>query len=484
MVHSSDKLETIPESEDIRSRAAHSLQLHRKLGLLVLWNADEPDTIGAWLPISVDAGQFCILGRGHGTGTDQYPRLIAVRERGYGIERLPPFASPSLSRIQVLIQYNEQYLDLTNVGRRQMLVNGRVAHQKQVRSSDIVELGSKLAFLCSARPRSYDSLPVRMYGSFDFGQADPHGLVGESEALWILRTEIAFAAARGGHVLVLGASGAGKELVSQALHRLSRQKGPLVARNAATIPETLVDAELFGNMKGYPNPGMPERKGLLGAAHNGTLFLDEFADLPVSAQAHLLRVLDGGEYHRLGEDVARHSDFRLFAATNRPLSTLRDDVIARFDFRIRAPELAQRREDIPLLARHLLCAMTEREPELRDRLFAENGLPRFCPGFVRRLVQREYNTNVRELRSLLWRSVSSSQGDQLEWPEARHPDASLAEPARPPEFDPSSEALQRALDANNGSIEKTWRALGLSSRHVLTRLLRKYGLSTTKHHRQ
>jgi transcriptional regulator with AAA-type ATPase domain len=484
VVHSSDKLETIPESEDIRSRAAHSLQLHRKLGLLVLWNVDEPDTIGAWLPISVDAGRFCILGRGHETGNDQYPRLIAVRQRGYGIERVPPFASPSLSRIQVLIQYHEQFLDLTNVGRRQMLVNGRVAHQKQVRSSDIIELGSKLAFLCTARPHTFDGLPARMFGTFDFGQADPHGLVGESEALWTLRSDIAFAAARGGHVLVLGASGVGKELVAQALHRLSSQRGPLVARNAATIPETLVDAELFGNMKGYPNPGMPERKGLLGAAHSGTLFLDEFADLPVSAQAHLLRVLDGGEYHRLGEDTARHSEFRLVAATNRPLATLRDDVIARFDFRIRVPELAPRREDIPILARHLLCAMTEREPELRSRLFAENGLPRLSPGFVRRLVQREYDTNVRELRNLLWRSVSSSRSDQLEWPEATRTQASSTELASVPNVDPSSEALQRALDANNGSLEKTWRALGLSSRHVLNRLLRKYRLSTTKHHRQ
>jgi transcriptional regulator of acetoin/glycerol metabolism len=104
-------------------------------------------------------------------------------------------------------------------------------------------------------------------------------------------------------------------------------------------------------------------------------------------------------------------------------------------------------------------------------------------GFVRRLVERAYEANVRELRQLLWRALATSPGSELEWPEieagpaAAEASASLAE-------DLSLEQLKRALDAQNGSIEKTWRALGLANRHVLNRLLRKYGLSVTKTHRR
>src|SRR4029077_9274313 len=127
-------------------------------------------------------------------------------------------------------------------------------------------------------------------------------------------------------VVIAGQSGSGKELVAQAIHALSgRADRRLVSRSAATLPEALIDAELFGNAKNYPNPGMVERSGLIGEAHGSTLFLDELGELPHAAQAHLLRVLDGGEYQRLGEAQARVSDFRLVVATNRILSSLKPD---------------------------------------------------------------------------------------------------------------------------------------------------------------
>ena len=121
----------------------------------------------------------------------------------------------------------------------------------------------------------------------------------------------------------------------------------MISRNAASFPETLIDAELFGNARNYPNPGMPERPGLL----------------------------DSGEYQRLGESRPRKADFRLVAATNRPDSYLKEDVLARLRIRVEVPDLNARREDIPLVARHLLRRIARNDPELARRYFPD-GDPR------------------------------------------------------------------------------------------------------------
>jgi transcriptional regulator with AAA-type ATPase domain len=343
---------------------------------------------------------------------------------------------------------------------------------------DVIDLGSQMTLLCALRPQALEPAHTP---SHVFGAPDAHGFVGESQAAWQLRSELSFAAPRAGHVLVLGATGTGKELIAHALHRDSKRSGPFVARNAATLPESLVDAELFGNAKGYPNPGMAERKGMIGAADGGTLFLDEFADLPAGAQAHVLRVLDAGEYHRLGEDKARHSEFRLVAATNRPESALRADVLARFDFRIKTPDLGARPEDIPLIAIQLLRSMAGGDADLSARFFSPEGLPRLSEGFVRGLVQHTYVANVRELRQRLWTALATKTGNELAWP-AAVPAVSDPSSSAATHDELSGEQLKHALQANNGSLEKTWRALGLANRHVLHRLLRKHGLSVTKQH--
>src|SRR5205807_1302663 len=124
--------------------------------------------------------------------------------------------------------------------------------------------------------------------------------------------------------------GCGKELVAQGIHALSsRRARKIVSRNAATFPDTLVDAELFGNAPNYPNQGMPERAGLIGEADGSTLFLDELGELPEALQTRLLRVLDSGEYQRLGDSRRRSASFRFVAATHRSLEKLREDVAAR-----------------------------------------------------------------------------------------------------------------------------------------------------------
>jgi two-component system nitrogen regulation response regulator GlnG/two-component system response regulator HydG len=445
------------------------------LGFVILWSSDEPDCLGAWLPVADAAGDGArVLGRGAARADDEHPRLTILQQRPERNERLPPLTSQNLSRSQLIVRsLDMDALDVVNLGRRRLFVNGVSAVRHEVRPGDILEIGSRLALLCTKRPQ-------RMAGSppdprHAFAKPDEHGFVGESPAAWRLRTEVAFAARRTGHVLILGATGTGKELVARAIHALSGRTGALVSRNAATLPESLVDAELFGNPKGYPNPGVPERIGLIGAAHQGSLFLDEFADLPSGAQAHILRVLDSGEYQRLGESQQRRSDFRLIAATNRPENLLRPDLLARFDFRILAPELAARREDIPLLLRHLFTTVTDDDPELRGRYSLPNGLPKLAEGFVRRLVQHSFPANVRELRQLLWRALSDGTRDALDWPSSTAASVEAIE-----RDDLPRTTIQRALDENNGSIEKTWRSLGLSSRYVLRRLISKYGLAVKR----
>lgn len=480
MLPTNDPTETVPESETTGARQSPRAG-PPALGFLVVWSADEPLFLGAWLPVGSGSHERpLVLGRGPAHSADEPGRLQAFRQRPGENHALPAFMSPSLSKIQLSVHApTPEALVVKNVGRRRLIVNGQQVEESELRAGDLVDLGSQLTLLCAVRPQCWEPSQAAQH---PFGEPDAHGFVGESPTAWRVRSELSFAAPRDGHVLVLGATGTGKELVARALHSESKRAGPLVARNAATLPESLVDAELFGNAKGYPNPGMAERKGMIGAADGGTLFLDEFADLPAGAQAHVLRVLDAGEYHRLGEDKARHSDFRLVAATNRPESTLRADVLARFDFRIATPDLAARPEDIPLIALNLLRSMSLDNRDLQTRFFSAEGVPRLSEGFARRLVRHSYGANVRELRQLLWRAIGTSAGSELVWPDA-HEEPTVASAGGDPSDALNREQVRSALDLNNGSIEKTWRALGLANRHVLNRLLRKHGLSVTKLHR-
>jgi two-component system nitrogen regulation response regulator GlnG/two-component system response regulator HydG len=288
-------------------------------------------------------------------------------------------------------------------------------------------------------------------------------------------------ASRSAHVLVTGESGTGKELVARALHRLSpRGKRALVARNAATLPASLVDAELFGNAPGYPNAGMAERPGLIGQADGSTLFLDEIGELPEELHAHLLRVLDAGEYQRLGEARTRSSDFRFVAATNRGAESLKADLAARLALGIVVPGLGERREDIPLLARHIVQKIASTDRELEQRFLSgaaggARGEPCFSSELICALTRHEYSTHVRELEGLLWRSLQASAQGVLEHTgEVQDLLRPTSRPARAPE-DISPEELRAALARHGGVKEHAWRELGLSSRYALIRLMRKLG---------
>lgn len=186
---------------------------------------------------------------------------------------------------------------------------------------------------------------------------DRYHIIGTSPAAGRMRELIAKAAAVDVPVLITGENGTGKELAAHQIHYLSRRGSePLVTVNCPAIPETLFEAELFGHVRGAFTGALRDRAGRFEKASGGTLFLDEIGDLPPGTQGKLLRVLETGQYEKIGSDTTRQSDFRLLAATNRNLQemvaqeTFREDLYYRLNvLPIEVPPLRQRMEDIPAL---------------------------------------------------------------------------------------------------------------------------------------
>jgi transcriptional regulator with GAF, ATPase, and Fis domain len=203
-------------------------------------------------------------------------------------------------------------------------------------------------------------------------------------------------------VLIEGPTGSGKELVAQALHRLSSRSGkPFAALNCAAIPEALLEAELFGHTRGAFTGAVHGRVGRIEAADGGTLFLDEVGEMPLSLQAKLLRFVECGELQRVGDNETLRVDVRIIAATHRDLvqkaatGEFRSDLYYRLAvFLIRTPSLAAHREDIPLLVEHFL-----------EKLGREMPVKRVNPSAMERLATHAWPGNVRELEHVLERAV-------------------------------------------------------------------------------
>jgi two-component system nitrogen regulation response regulator GlnG/two-component system response regulator HydG len=446
--------------------------------LVIAWLLDEPNRVGQ----AARLDRPCWLGRGGAGGASEPEPLAFVKQRPGQSLAVAAIDNTAISRRQLLFTPEEDgRVRVQCVGKRELLHNGVVATECVAAPGDTLMLRNTALFVVEERPVELSA--VQHYGrvDFPFGAADVQGLVGETPAAWRLREALAEAAASRAHVLLQGESGAGKELAARVIHeRSSRAGGPLVARNAATIPAALVDAELFGTARNYPNTGSPERQGLVGAADGGTLLLDEIGELPEEHQAHLLRVLDtGGEYHRLGESEPSRSDFRLVAATNRGLERLKDDFLARFGYRIEVPGLGARRGDIALLMRALLDRIAAEGASLRERFFggpSANDV-RIDPALVERLARHPYRHHTRELERLLRVAISSSPGEFLAL--AAEVEAELGE-AEEDSTDGAGEVAGRervaaALEASGGRIGQAAAQLGIT-RHAMRRLMKKHGL--------
>ncbi|WNG25077.1 sigma-54-dependent Fis family transcriptional regulator [Cystobacter fuscus] len=238
-------------------------------------------------------------------------------------------------------------------------------------------------------------------------------MVGQSPAFRAMMDTLRQAAPSTATVLLLGESGTGKELAARALHEQSqRAKGPFVAINCGALPESILEAELFGVERGAFTGAVSRREGRFERAHGGTLFLDEVGEMPLSAQVKLLRVLQEGELERLGGTQTVRVDVRIVAATNKDLvrevaeGRFREDLYYRLHVvEVRVPALASRREDIPLLADAFL-----------RRFASKNGkvLKGFSPDALSALENYAWPGNVRELEHAVERAVVLARGDILE----------------------------------------------------------------------
>jgi DNA-binding NtrC family response regulator len=238
------------------------------------------------------------------------------------------------------------------------------------------------------------------------------GIIGTCASMQALYGKIRKVAPTSSNVLIQGESGTGKELVARALHNLSkRSRAPLISVNCAAIPESLIESELFGHEKGSFTGASAGRAGLVEAADGGTLFLDEIGELPLEAQARLLRVLQDGEIRRVGAVQSQRVDVRLIAATHRDLKNLaktgqfREDLYYRLHvISLQLPALRERGADVTEIAQAFLArqsAVMER-PELRFSTLAEQAIRLYSwPG------------NVRELENAIERSVILCEGSEI-----------------------------------------------------------------------
>ena len=292
-------------------------------------------------------------------------------------------------------------------------------------------------------------------------------IVGQSDALESVLKQVELVAPTDANVIILGESGTGKELVAREIHKRSgRHDRPLIKVNCASISRELYESEFFGHVKGAFSGAIKDRAGRFEAANGGTLFLDEVGEIPLDLQSKLLRVLQEGQYERVGEEVTRQVDVRIIAATNRDLKKavakgrFRQDLYYRLNvFPIEVAPLRLRKVDIPLLAEHFLGLIQKRE---------NRKLPRLSTANLKQLQNYDWPGNVRELQNIIERAAIASRGRMLQFtlpdvdePENLHQAASVdlepIESAVVPESEMRRRERQNIIAALNKS---NWKIYG------------------------
>ena len=310
------------------------------------------------------------------------------------------------------------------------------------------------------------------------------GIVGRSPALHSVLRQVEDVAATDSTVLILGESGTGKELLAKEIHERSpRARKPFVRVNCSAIPREMFESEFFGHARGAFTGAVRDRSGRFQIANGGTIFLDEIGDLPLELQPKLLRVLQEGEYERVGEDVTRKVDVRIVTATNRDLGEevrvrrFREDLFYRLNvFPLELPPLRDRTDDIPLLAAHAIAEVSK-----RLRIPA----PTLTEADAVRLQQYDWPGNIRELKNVIERAVIVSKGGRLrldialasrppaaasvpDMPDA-HTDGPRMSSARACQPDESTPARRRSHLRHRAVPPSCWGSIRRPSRHVCGR---------------
>ena len=339
---------------------------------------DQPEAllIDTWLP-DLEAGEFSRLLQ------DNYPEVDLLRFDGVALSK----QTRSVRRHELLAALRSVQTDENSSAQRGRPVRAAGAAQP---IPQIAEQGS-----AAQTPQ---------------GAGEITGLIGDSAPMRELLQMIRLVAPRNTTVLIEGETGTGKEVVAQALHRLSaRADQPMVVLNCAAIPESLLEAELFGHTRGAFTGAVQSRVGRIETADGGTLFLDEIGEMPLALQAKLLRFLECGELQRVGDNSVSRVDVRVIAATHQPLEQRSEEGAFRLDlyhrlavFPIELPPLRDRMDDLPALAEHCL-----------DELGRSSPRKRLTPDALEELLAHRWPGNVRELMHVLERAVILS-GDSPE----------------------------------------------------------------------
>ncbi len=306
-----------------------------------------------------------------------------------------------------------------------------------------------------------------------------HGIVGSSPLMQKVYQVVQKAALSDAPVIIYGESGTGKELVARAIHLMGRRKdAPFVQLNCAALNEALLESELFGHIKGAFTGAYRHRIGRFEAAHEGDLFLDEIADIPLATQVKLLRVLETKQFERVGDHRPVTVDVRIITATNKDLQEMihstrfREDLFFRINvIPIHLPPLRERLEDVPLLVN----AFVER---LRER--TGKRITGLSPEAMDRFMTYSWPGNVRELRSVLEYAFVIAEKGTIGLEQLPHP--LVSEPSRRPWNSKEPEekiALIEALRKSNGNQSEAARILGVNRVTVWNRM-RKHGVDLRK----
>ncbi|WP_028989948.1 sigma 54-interacting transcriptional regulator [Thermithiobacillus tepidarius DSM 3134] len=308
---------------------------------------------------------------------------------------------------------------------------------------------------------------------------DEMRLIGRSPVFLATIEQLGKAAASSVSILLHGESGVGKELAARYVHQRSRRsQGPFLAVDCATLSESLFESEIFGHERGAFTGCTGRKQGLFELADGGTLFLDELGEIPLSVQAKLLRVLETGEFRRLGGRELLRADVRIVAATNRDLPRMvaegrfREDLYYRLAcLSARLPALRERRSDIPALAQMLLARINQ----------ANGSHARLSEAALQRLMGHDFPGNVRELRNVLQRAAAMCSNGLIGEPELGLPPAPALPATAVPGAGRALDALERdylreLLARFGGNRKQAAEVMGISERTVY-RKLKRYGLS-------